>query len=92
LAALIYYLKQTMQQADHLTTVFKAAHQVEAELIKGMLESNGIPVLLKYESLGPVYGLTIDGLGQVEVQVPYKYVRDADNLINNQTDNDMKQP
>lgn len=81
-----------MQQDDHLTTVFKAAHQVEAELIKGMLESNGIPVLLKYESLGPVYGLTIDGLGQVEVQVPYKYVRDADNLINNQTDNDMKQP
>jgi len=61
-------------------------------LIKGMLESNGIPVLLKYESLGPVYGLTIDGLGQVEVQVPYKYVRDANNLINNQTDNDMKQP
>lgn len=81
-----------MQQDDHLTTVFKAAHQVEAELIKGMLESNGIPVLLKYESLGPVYGLTIDGLGQVEVQVPYKYVRDANNLINNQTDNDMKQP
>lgn len=81
-----------MQQADRLTTVFKAAHQVEAELIKGMLESNGIPVLLKYESLGPVYGLTVDGLGQVEVQVPYKYVKDADNLINNQTDNDVKQP
>lgn len=81
-----------MQKADRLTTVFKAANQVEAELVKGMLEVNGIPALLKYESLGPVYGLTVDGLGQVEVQVPYKYVKDAGSLINTQTENDGEQP
>ena len=43
---------------------------LQAEVIKGKLEANGIPVLLQYESLGPVMGLTIDGLGQVQVLVP----------------------
>ena len=42
---------------------------MQAEIIKGRLEANGIPVLLQYESLGPVMGLTIDGLGQVQVLV-----------------------
>ena len=80
-----------MQQGDRLTTVFKAANQAEAELIKGILESNSIPVLLKYESLGLVCGLTVDGLGQVEIQVPYKYVGDANNLINRRSGNNEEQ-
>jgi hypothetical protein len=71
-----------MEKKDRLVTIYKAANQIEAELIKGMLDSEGIPALLKYESLGQVYGLTIDGLGQVEVQVPTKYAQDAENLLN----------
>jgi hypothetical protein len=43
---------------------------LQAEVIKGKLEVNDIPVLLEYESLGPVMGLTVDGLGQVRVLVP----------------------
>jgi hypothetical protein len=43
---------------------------LRAEIIKGKLEVNDIPVLLQYESLGPVMGLTLDGLGQVRVLVP----------------------
>jgi hypothetical protein len=43
---------------------------LQAEIIKGKLETNDIPVLLEYESLGPVMGLTLDGLGQVRVLVP----------------------
>lgn len=43
---------------------------LQAEVIKGKLEANDIPVLLQYESLGPVMGLTVDGLGQVQVLVP----------------------
>jgi hypothetical protein len=77
-----------MEPGDQLKSIYKAANQIEAELIKGMLESEGIPALLKYESLGQVYGLTVDGLGQVEVQVPTKYVQDAENLINSMSEND----
>ena len=41
-----------------------------AQIIKTKLESENIPVHLKYESLGLVYGITVDGLGNVEIEVP----------------------
>jgi len=43
---------------------------MEAHIIKGRLESVGIPALLKYEAIGRVYGLTVDGIGNVELLVP----------------------
>ena len=51
-------------------TVYIAQGQLEANVIKSRLESEGIPAILQYESLGIVYGLTVDGLGQVKVMVP----------------------
>jgi hypothetical protein len=53
-----------------LIEVYVASGLLQAEIIKGKLETNDIPVLLEYESLGPVLGLTINGLGQVRVLVP----------------------
>jgi len=43
---------------------------METQIVKGRLESVGIPALLKYEAIGKVYGLTVDGLGKVEILVP----------------------
>ena len=54
---------------------------LQAEVIKGKLEANDIPVLLQYESLGPVMGLTVDGLGQVQVLVPADKADTARTLI-----------
>jgi hypothetical protein len=54
---------------------------LQAEVIKGKLEANDIPVLLQYESLGPVMGLTVDGLGQVQVLVPEDKADTARTLI-----------
>lgn len=48
-----------------------------AQIYKANLEAHGIPVLLKYESLGLVYGITVDGLGQVRILVPAAYAEDA---------------
>ena len=53
-----------------MATVYIAVGQPEAQIIKGRLESEGIPAVLRYESAGVIYGITVDGLGQVEVQVP----------------------
>jgi len=41
-----------------------------AQAIVAKLDSLGIPAACKYEAIGRVYGITVDGLGQVEVQVP----------------------
>lgn len=51
-------------------TVYIAQGQLEANVVKSRLESEGIPVLLQYESLSIVFGVIMDGLGQVKVQVP----------------------
>jgi hypothetical protein len=70
-----------MQQEIRLVTIYKACGQPEAEVIKGRLMVEGIPAVLKYESVGSVYGLTMDGLGQVDVQVPAKYESQARAVI-----------
>ena len=70
-----------MHKGEKLITIYKACGQPEAEIVKGRLTVEGIPAVLKYESVGSVYGLTMDGLGQVEVQVPAKYESKARELI-----------
>jgi hypothetical protein len=43
---------------------------VRADIIRGRLETEGIPVKLIYEAAGRIYALTLDGLGEVEILVP----------------------
>jgi hypothetical protein len=57
-------------EMHEMVTVYVASGQLEAEVVRGRLESEGIPAILRYESAGLVYGLTVNGLGKVEVQVP----------------------
>jgi len=52
-----------------------------AGLLKARLESEGIPVVLRYESVGRVLGLTFDGLGQVELMVPESLAARAQDLL-----------
>ena len=70
-----------MSENTELTTVYIASGQPEAEIVKGRLESEGIPAMLRYESAGIVYGLTIDGLGQVEVQVSSYLAQHARDIL-----------
>ncbi len=51
-------------------TVYVAQGQLEANVVKSKLESEGIPAILQYDSATIVYGMTVDGLGEVRVQVP----------------------
>jgi hypothetical protein len=55
--------------------------EITAQVMKSHLESEGIPVLLKYESAGVVYGLTINGLGEVKILVPQDLVEEAKQVI-----------
>jgi len=69
-----------MSVREQLVTVC-TARQMEAQIIKGRLESQGIPALLSYESAGLVYGLTIDGLGEVEIKVPEHLAKEAKEIL-----------
>jgi hypothetical protein len=54
---------------------------LNAQVIKAKLEEAGIPVLLDYESVGPIIGVTVDGLGEVRVLVPDRCADEARTLI-----------
>jgi len=69
-----------MSAREQLVTVCTARY-MEAQIFKGRLESEGIPVLLSYESAGLVYGITIDGLGEVKVMVPKRLAKEAREIL-----------
>jgi len=55
--------------------------ELAANIIKSHLESEGIPVLLEYESASRVFALTLDGLGEVKVLVPRELAEEAKRII-----------
>jgi hypothetical protein len=67
------------QQDVNLEIVYRAAGQLEAYIIKGKLESEGIPALLQYES--EIFGLTVDGMGEVRILVPETQAEKAREVI-----------
>jgi hypothetical protein len=66
--------------------VYTAFNHLEAEVVRGLLESEGIPASLQYESVGLVYGLTIDGMGETRVYVPDYLERRARQIIDEQVE------
>ncbi|MGD2105298.1 MAG: DUF2007 domain-containing protein [Anaerolineae bacterium] len=64
-----------------LAVVCTAAGLMKAHVIKSKLEGEGIPVLLDYESVGPIIGITVNGLGAVRVLVPQDRAEEARGLI-----------
>jgi len=50
--------------------VYVAANRAEGDVVRGRLESEGIPAVLRGEAVGSIYGLTTGPLAQVEVVVP----------------------
>ena len=70
-----------MSDETGFTKVYVARSQPEAEIIKGRLDCEGIPAVLRYESAGIVYGLTVNGLGQVEVLVPAHLAQSAREIL-----------
>lgn len=51
------------------TCVFTASGEIQAQQIQSFLEAEGIPSELRGESLRKTHGLTVNGLGRVDVVV-----------------------
>jgi hypothetical protein len=50
--------------------VEKVAGELQAELLRGLLEAQGIPTRLVQEGVGRAVGLTVGPMGEVEIMVP----------------------
>lgn len=66
---------------DEWITLETVQGDLEAELIRGMLEAQEIPVLLSREGAGRAFGLTVGPMGEVEVLVPKVLENDAKKIM-----------
>jgi len=67
---------------DHqLHCVFVASGEIQAQQVRAFLEAAGIPSALQGESLRHTHGLTLDGLGAVEIRVAQVDVDRARGLL-----------
>ena len=72
--------------SDELVEVYKAAGEAEAQIIKGLLESYGIPCLLKSLAAPSVHVFTVNGMGEVKVMVWESMAEKARGLIRGEDD------
>lgn len=68
----------------NMVEVYVSQGHMRANAAKLKLEAAGIPAMLSYESVGRVWGLTVDGLGEVRVLVPERYATEAQALLEEQ--------
>lgn len=66
--------------------VWEAANLMEAQIVKGRLISEGIPAIVRGESLGPIYGLTAGKLASMDVLVPAPLAETARQILETQVD------
>ena len=50
--------------------VWEAANRMEAQIVRGRLESEGIPAIIQGEAVGTIYGLTTGKLARTVVLAP----------------------
>ena len=51
--------------------------ELQAEILRGLLEAQGFPVLLSQEGAGRALGLNVGPLGEVEILVPEENQEEA---------------
>jgi hypothetical protein len=70
-------LKNNEKQVE----VYHARNQMEAQVIKGLLESFNIPSVLKSNAAPSVHLLTVDGMSEVSIMVLESMAEQARGLI-----------
>ena len=70
-----------MSKEEKLVEVYKARHEMEAQVIKGLLESYNIPCFLKSNAAPSVHMFTVDGMAEVKVMVLASMADKARELI-----------
>jgi hypothetical protein len=61
--------------------IVEVAGQLQAEIMRGMLEAQGIKVWISQEGAGRAYGLNVGRLGRVQILVPAGEVEQAKALL-----------
>ena len=71
--------------------VYKAKGELEAQIIKGMLNSYGIPSLLQSNAASSVHSFVFDGMGVVRIMVPESLAEEATAIICSEYQSDSQE-
>jgi ribonuclease-3 len=66
---------------DGLTVVFRGASEIEARVVRGLLETHGIPSLMSSDVPRSIFPLVVDGIGDVRVAVRPEDAEEAQRII-----------
>lgn len=68
-------------QTEHWEIVARVTGEIQAEILRGLLEAQGIPVTLNQEGAGRAYGINMGPMGEVQLMVPSRFVQDARQVL-----------
>ena len=68
-------------ETRELAVIFRTQSDIEANVVRGLLETHGIRVLLASDVPHAVFPLSINGLGEVRLSVRQEQASDAERLI-----------
>jgi hypothetical protein len=71
--------------------VYFARNNMEAQVIKSLLEGFGIPSLFRSNAAPSVHIFTMDGMAEVRVMVPASLAEEARELINNDENTEVNE-
>ncbi len=56
-----------MNKGKTMVEIYRASGEAEARIVKGLLESHGIPCFLKSNAAPSVHVFAVDGMGEVKI-------------------------
>jgi hypothetical protein len=75
-----------MNKKDKLVPVYTAKGELEARVIKGLLDSCGIPSLLRSNAALSIHSFLMDGMGTVTVMVAAEQAKEAKKIVEAKAD------
>src|SRR5260221_350696 len=66
---------------DELTIVFRGPSEIEARVVRGLLETHGIPSLMSSDVPRSIFPLVVDGIGDVRISVRPEDADEAERII-----------
>lgn len=67
--------------AESWEVIIEVPGELQADLLRGLLEARGIKVFLNQEGAGRAYGLNVGPMGQVQVMVPDSQSQEAQQIV-----------
>lgn len=70
--------------------VWQAANPMETQIVRGRLQSAGIPAIVQGEAMGRIYGFIYGGLAERDVLVPAPLAASAEEILAEEVDWDLE--